>query len=163
MIKQYVPSKVCLKCQGCCRFSQNDSIWSVRLLDKEQKKLLKNKISFFFIGKDKRIIPQPLAETHSFICSLLNPKDNKCKIYKIRPFECQIYPFILRCHHENFFLAIHLHCPLMKDGLDSKNFKQYSNYLGSLLNSSHYLKLLKDNPQLFQPYEDALDVSELEI
>ena len=30
-LKQFVPSEVCLKCKGCCRYKEADSAWRPKL------------------------------------------------------------------------------------------------------------------------------------
>ena len=38
-LKQFVPSEVCLKCNGCCRYKQADSVWRPKLGQKDQRHL----------------------------------------------------------------------------------------------------------------------------
>lgn len=162
LIKQFIPQEFCLKCLGCCRFAQADSVWLPCLLDEEMLGLADREgIPAVSLSLDKRIIPVPLKDKEGFICPLLNIESNKCKIYDFRPFECQLYPFLISMRDKKILLTIDLNCPYIKEKINSKEFKEYLEYLVNFLNSAEQLKILKDNPQVLQAYEETLDVMEL--
>lgn len=171
MIKQFVRSEFCLnKCNYCCRFSQPDSIWSPSLLDEEIKEFLKNNICSSVISQSKKIklIPFPKESNSNltfriFICPFLNYQDSKCKIFSSRPFECQLYPFLINRRNKKIFLAVDLGCPFIKENLYSQEFKEYTQYLADFLNNPHQLNRLKDNPQIIQAYQEAKDLIELNL
>lgn len=164
MIKQFVPEEVCLKCRGCCRFSESNSVWLPCLLDEEIVGLADKKgIPAVSLSLDKRIMPDALEGKEGFVCPLLNIEDNKCTIYNSRPFECQLYPFLLSLRQKKVLLTIDLNCPYIQDKINTQELKEYTRYLTDLLNSSQQLKLLKDNPQIIQAYAEVLDVIELKI
>jgi Fe-S-cluster containining protein len=161
VIKQIVPQEVCLKCQGCCRFSEQDSVWLPHLLGEEIQELLKKNFPPSLISQDKNIRSVPYPKQNNFICSFFQPKDNKCAIYAFRPFECQLYPFLVNRKDDNVFLAVDLRCPFVKESLESQEFKEYIRYLTSFFNSPRRIKILKNNPQIIQIYEDVLNLAEL--
>jgi len=164
MIKQFVPSEVCLKCQGCCRFKEDDSVWSPCLLDEEVLSLIDKEgipAASLSINRRLKLVPSPNQE--GFFCPFLKSEDNKCQIYRIRPFECQLYPFLLSMRNKKVLLTVDLNCPYVKSKINSGEFKEYSGYLMQYLNSSKQLCMLKDNPQILAAYEDVLDVVELEL
>ena len=164
MIKQFVPEEVCLQCRGCCRFSESDSLWLPCLLDEEILELADKKdIPAVSLSLDKRIMPNALAGETGFICPFLNREDNKCRIYNSRPFECQLYPFLLSLRQKKVLLTVGLNCPYIQDKINTQEFKEYTRYLTDLLNSPQYLKILKNNPQIIQAYAEVLDVVELNI
>ncbi len=148
MIRQFIPQEVCLKCKGCCRFSQEDSVWVPRLLKEEEGVL-----------SEIRVIPS--QEGNNFICSFFNPEDNHCKIYAERPFECQLYPFLLKKKSGKIFLGLDLNCPFTKGKIETKEFSEYLNYLIGLLKSQQYAAILKSNPQVIQGYPEAEELSAL--
>ena len=163
MIKQFVPSEVCLKCLGCCRFKELDSAWSPCLLDEEALTLVdKEGIPAASISIDRKLQLIPAKNQEGFFCPFLSSKDNKCQIYHLRPFECQIYPFLLSMRNKKILLTLDLNCPYVKDRIKSPEFNEYIAYLTKYLNSPEQLRTLKDNPQILQAYEDVLDVVELE-
>jgi len=163
MIKQFVPEEFCLKCLGCCRFKEMDSVWSPCLLDEEMQGLLDKDIPPALISLDRRLRPIPNPGKEGFICPFLNPSDNRCRIYQMRPFECQLYPFLLCLRNKKACITVDLNCPYVKEKINSPEFKQYSEYLSAYLNAPEQIRLLKDNPQILQAYEEALGILELEI
>lgn len=172
MIKQFIPSDYCLnKCHNCCRFSQSDSIWAPSLLNEEIQILLKNNFLPSIISNNKKIRLLPYSNQNNlsstaelkFICPFLEPQDNKCKIYSFRPFECQLYPFLINCRNKKIFLAVDLGCPFVKEKINLKEFKEHVQYLTNLFNNPNQLDKLKNNPQIIQEYQDALNLVELNI
>jgi len=172
MIKQAIPKDYCLSCVGCCRFSEQDSVWLPCLLNEEIQELLKKNFPPSLISQEKKVcnIPYhpeqdnftpPLHARAGFICSFFRPKDNKCKIYAFRPFECRLYPFLINRKGDKVFLALVLRCPFVKENLESQKFKEYIRYLTTFFNSPARIKILKNNPQIIQKYEDVLNLAEL--
>ena len=93
----------------------------------------------------------------------LSPAENKCKIYLNRPFECQLYPFLINRRAEGVFLAVDLNCPFASQHLNHPEFKKYLDYLKGFLDSPKQLGILKRNPQILQSYEGVSDLLPLEI
>ena len=56
-LKQFVPGKVCLSCDGCCRYGQKDTVWAPVFLYDEILELT-----------EKNILPSSLF-THARISS----------------------------------------------------------------------------------------------
>jgi uncharacterized protein len=164
MIKQFVPESACLKCHGCCRFKEAESVWLPCLLDEEALELADKKgIPPVCISIDKKIQPIPHPEGEGFICAFLGCEDNKCKIYHLRPFECQLYPFLINLRNKKVLLTVDLNCPYIAKNLNSKELREYTDHLASFLNSPAQIRILKDNPQLLQAYEEAAEIIELKL
>jgi len=164
VIKQFVPSEFCLKCQGCCRFKEANSVWSPCLLDEEIQELLdKSGIPAASISIDRRIQPVANPAGADFLCPFLGTPDNKCKIYSLRPFECQLYPFLINLRKDKVLLTVDLNCPYAYAQINSQEAKDYIIYLAGYLNSASLLSLLKDNPQIIQAYEEVREVAELNL
>jgi Fe-S-cluster containining protein len=164
VIKQFIPQEVCLKCQGCCRFKEASSVWSPCLLNEEIQELLdKPGIPAATISICRRI--QPIANPNGadFLCPFLGIRDNQCKIYNIRPFECQLYPFLINLRKDKVLLTVDLNCPYVYEQINSPKAKDYIIYLTDYLNSAPLLSMLKDNPQIIQAYEDLREVAELNL
>lgn len=161
-MKQFVPQEVCLKCLGCCRFKELNSVWSPCLLEEEALELIDKKgIPALSITIDKKIQPIAHPAGEGFICPLLDYKGNKCKIYALRPFECQLYPFLIALRDKKVLLTVDINCPYVQDKINTAAFKEYIRYLEDFLNSPAQLKILKGNPQIIQAYEEVLNVVEL--
>jgi Fe-S-cluster containining protein len=163
-MKQLIPQEFCLKCKGCCRFSKENSPWAPCLLDEEIQGLLDRKnIPPACIGLDRRIHPVPNPEGEGYLCAFFDINENRCKIYEFRPFECQLYPFLINLRNKKVILTVDLNCPYVKDNLKSREFKEYTDYLVTFLNTPKQIKILKDNPQLMRAYEEVLEIIELNI
>jgi Fe-S-cluster containining protein len=161
MIKQIIPKEFCLKCQGCCRFAQADSVWSPCLMDEEIQELLDKDIPSAFITAQRKICLIKHPSQDGFICPFLETKGNHCKIYALRPFECQLYPFLLTLRGTKIILTVDINCPYIKDNLKTSALKEYSEYLTAFLNSPEQIEILKDNSHLLQAYQQVLDLIEL--
>ncbi len=163
MIEQILPQEVCLKCRGCCRFKKINSAWSPCLLDEEIQDLLDKDIPGAFISADKKLLLVQNPQGEDFVCPFLNIKDNKCKIYGLRPFECQLYPFLISLRQGKVILTLDLNCPYVNKHLKDTDVKKDTYSLIAFLNSPACLKTLKDNPQIIQAYEEVMDIIELEL
>jgi Fe-S-cluster containining protein len=164
MIQQFVPQEFCLKCRGCCRFKEANSVWSPCLLDEEIQELLdKPGMPAASISIDRRIQPIANPGGADFICPFLEIRENKCQIYGLRPFECQLYPFLINLRNDKVLLTVDLNCPYVYEKINSQQAKDYIVYLTGYLNSEPLRSLLKDNPQIIQAYEEVREVAELNL
>ena len=161
MIRQFLTQETCLKCQGCCRFKEEHSVWLPTLLNSEIELLLTQGLPQGMISPDKKIQVAPFIKESLFLCSLFNSEENKCKIYQHRPLECQIYPFLL-CRRDNkSYIAADPHCPAVEGKTNSLELQGYVAYLTELLQSPQYSEALKNNPHVFQAYQDVLLLTEI--
>jgi len=164
MIKQFVPQEFCLECRSCCRFKESSSVWSPCLLDEEIQGFLDRKdIPVVSISIDRRIQPVPNPDGADFLCPFLGARDNKCAVYATRPFECQLYPFLINLRKGKVLLTVDLNCPYVYEKINSPEAREYINYLCGYLNSSERLKMLKNNPQIIQAYEEVREIAELRL
>lgn len=161
-LKQLVPQEFCLRCDVCCRFPQADSVWAPLFTKSEVKHLVENDILpplVFTTHPDqeqgvKEINPLKInliAHEDYYICPCLEPREHKCKIYEQRPFECQLYPFLLVKSHGKFYLAKDIKCPYFKSGPEDKT-KIYIEYLKKELQTQKMLYFLNANLDLFTKY-----------
>jgi len=162
IIRQFVPEDVCLKCQGCCRFKEADSVWSPCLLDEEVQSFLDKDMPPAYISANRRMMLKQDPITQGYVCPCLDIKNNKCQVYLTRPFECQLYPFLLNLRSGKVLLTVDLNCPYAKEKINSDEFRQYIAYLTQLLNTPAYKRILKDNPQIIQAYEEVTELIELD-
>ena len=164
MIKQFVPQEFCLKCRGCCRFKEANSVWSPCLLDEEIQQLLDRPgIPVASISIDRRIQPIANPDGADFVCPFLKIPSNQCQIYDLRPFECQLYPFLINLRKGKVLLTVDLNCPYVYEKINSPEAKDYIVYLTHYLNSTALRAMLKDNPQIIQAYEEVREVAELSL
>ncbi len=163
MIRQLLKSDYCLACQGCCRFSQERSVWSVRLLDEEGAGLAAGKENAGLILADKRLKLKPGPEGQGFICPFLNQATNRCGIYDKRPFECRLYPFVINRQDEKVYLALHPACPFIKEHFHGALKDEYLNYLKEYFIRPRNRRILENNPHLIQSYDNVTNLFELDI
>lgn len=152
MITQFVPQEACLGCSGCCRFAEAKSVWSVRLLKEEQKRLALSTCDLPLI---------PTSRKEQYVCIFFAPCKNKCLKYAQRPFECQLYPFLLNRSGKKLMLAVDTHCPFVQKDMHSKKFNAYVSYLAGLFRKPRYLSMLNDNTHIICRYPGVLDLKEL--
>lgn len=163
MIKQFVTQKACLECLGCCRFSESDSVWSPCILKEEINSLAKKGLPPALITLTQRIRLLPFEQEEIFFCSLFNPESNKCQIYSFRPFECQLYPFLVNRRGGTLFLAVDPACPFIENKLNTQEFENYVQYLTGFLITPRMRRMLKNNLSVFQAYTDVRDLCRLSL
>jgi Fe-S-cluster containining protein len=125
--KQPVKSDFCIKCFGCCRFREENSIW-----------------------KPNGVIL--VKQEDYFICPHLNLKSNLCEIYTSRPFDCEIYPFLLHRQDGKLFLALHNQCVFIENEADTEEFKLRFKDTLDYFDREEVLLFLKSNQGLFINY-----------
>ncbi len=161
--KQFVPSRVCLKCDGCCRFKEEDSRWRPHITPDEKKAAAKPALvdkvfAGHVVSADGRINVTRSGDV--CLCHFFNPKDNTCGIYHARPFECQLYPFLLGREKEKAVVYVHLNCPHVQEHWNDGTYKEYTAYLQEFFKREDVLNFLKSNPSLITDYSafrDELD------
>ena len=129
-LPQFVPQDVCLSCDGCCRFKENDSRFRPKLTIDEVYQLRREKPSL----ADK-IFSKTTMDDNGYLkahdvdgacqCHFFDRNTNKCTIYSHRPFECSLYPFVLTKQGESVSLSVHLSCPYIQKEYDTHKYFQY--------------------------------------
>ncbi|MEW6686389.1 MAG: YkgJ family cysteine cluster protein [Candidatus Edwardsbacteria bacterium] len=135
-IKQFIPSDFCLSCDGCCRFLQKETVWTplrVKLLPYQDY----------------------------YICQHLDVTHNLCLIYPQRPFDCQLYPFVLAKNDEDVYLALDENCRFLNKK-KGEEFNKYVDYLISLFTGEEMKKMVKDNLQLIVSYPNVTLLKRIE-
>jgi len=149
-LKQFVPSEVCLKCDGCCRYKEADSIWRPKLGISDQESLADR-----ITGNDA-LDPQGYVQTIQScgknFCQFLNGADNTCGVYAKRPFECSLYPFILSQTPEGVKVYVHLSCPYVQDHLPRADFDAHVAYLKEFFRRTEIKEFLSRNKSMFHDY-----------
>lgn len=161
-VPQCIPKAFCLKCLGCCRFREQESVWAPCLMDEEIQGLLDKDIPAAMMSKAKKLLPVPNEKGEGFLCPFLAVENNNCKVYSFRPFECQLYPFLINLRAGKVILTLDLNCPYVKEHIKDKEFKEYTGRLEKFLNAPAQRKALKENPQLLQAYEEVAEIVELD-
>jgi Fe-S-cluster containining protein len=131
---QFVPSEKCLACEGCCRFGCADSQWRPKADEKGE---------MYVDCLDESEYLKVEIVDGICKCLFLDQKTNKCEIYKDRPFECRLYPFLIGNEEGRIAVYLHLSCPhvqdVMAEGALDKNIEQIKNYF-DLAETKDFLK-----------------------
>jgi Fe-S-cluster containining protein len=163
-IPRFVPSEVCLVCDGCCRFAAADSVWSPLFLFEEIRSLTeRNKLpscAFARAGTQSGTAARIdlVCDEQGFFCPCLGKDRHACTIYAERPFECRLYPFLLVRDKGQRALALDEHCPyaLKMDG--GFEMESHVKALQEALFSPPGQTFLEAHPELFQEYPTSFKI-----
>ncbi len=163
-IDQFVPSEVCLKCDGCCRFKDPDTIWRPKMTGEEEALVKYSKLAQKIWSVDtldsKRFIrTKPGCGEH--LCRFFDLKDHTCAIYDSRPFECELYPFVISRTPKGTGLYVHLNCPHVQETYRDPSMNSYIRYLKEFFhrNDVHaFLGHNRDHLNDYSAYKDELEL-----
>ncbi len=92
-----VPSATCLQCEICCRFPEKDSPLRPYFTKQEIQAAIAQGVSPDAFSDQRgcqiSVVPHPQGE--GYLCPAFDPQTHHCRIYPVRPFDCQLYPFAL--------------------------------------------------------------------
>jgi Fe-S-cluster containining protein len=149
-MKQFVPSEICLKCNGCCRYKEEGSAWRPKLGAGEQADLADLITAGDVLDAQNYIKTAQVCGGH--YCKFLNQGDNTCGIYAKRPFECSLYPFILSQTPDGVKLYVHLSCPYVQDHMAHEEYDAYVAYLKGFFRRGDVREFLLLNKGMFHDY-----------
>ncbi len=158
MLKQIVPSKLCLSCNVCCRFLDKNAPLAPLFLAHEITQKIKP-----HLDKSCRVKLKPWQDMHA--CYFFNAKNNKCTIYSKRPFDCQLYPFTIMFDEkrEKIILGIDKKCPFSALPENENSIKNYFHYLVDLMEKKEFASLIAGNPLFIGSFqEDIMQFSHLD-
>ncbi len=159
-IPQIVPSRRCFSCDVCCRFPEKDSFLRPFFTREEIKAAIQSGISPEFFpdpeGCQIDVIANPLPGTEGYICPCFNPENGHCKIYEVRPLDCQLYPVALMRDQTDRGTVIGLDtkCPYIREHVGDAAMSQYVREVASLLESPEMQHLIGRNPSLVQRHQE---------
>lgn len=158
-LRQFVPQEVCLSCDGCCRFKEETSSWRPKVGPEElalSSKAASKPLAELILGPatvDRNGYIKTVSCHGQHLCSFFKQDDNTCRIYSARPFECQLYPFILSREPEGApAIFAHINCPHIQATLGTPEFKDYVEYLKEFFTGAPVRDFLKRNPVLIGDY-----------
>ncbi len=153
LLEQFVPQEFCCICTGCCRFADPNNIWRPKAMNKEVEPLKANQSGSEFLDQDFRI--KTVSQDQEHICHFLDFEINRCRTYSQRPFECQLYPFVLLRKDEKVFVAVHLACPFVQEKKEGSEFLQYSKYLADFFSRNEILDQAEEYLKLASFYPNS--------
>lgn len=114
---QIVPSTVCFRCEVCCRFPEHDSVLRPYFTADEIQQAVAHGVTPSSFpdhrGSQVEVVPHPTDE--GFLCPAFDPATHHCRIYEVRPLDCQLYPFALMWNeqHDTVLFGWDTLCPFL--------------------------------------------------
>ncbi len=164
-LKQYVTSEICLACDGCCRFKEEDSRWRPKVAASEKDAIKRSDLATEILRREiftpqGYILAQKADSSSCFTCVFLHRSEGTCRIYARRPFDCRLYPFVLDRKEEKIRVCVHRNCPFIEQTLQSPPYEEYVQYLKNYFSHPQVKDFLRANPELagdFSMYADELE------
>ena len=150
-IRQFVPQSRCLNCKMCCRFTDSNSPWQPVVLKDEVNDVLQDSLYHDALLPSGRI--KTAAYNQGFLCLFFDLKNNRCRIYGDRPFECRLYPFLINKQSNRIYLSVDSNCPFIAEKLTSDEFRDYLEYLKRFLTLPDNFRKIKENFDIFAEYK----------
>ena len=174
-LPQLVPSRVCLSCEVCCRFPDPDSFLRPFFTQEEIAAAVEHGMAPGHFsdstGCQISVVAHPHGEGH--LCPAFDAETSHCRIYEVRPLDCQIYPFTLmwNADHTAVVLGWDQKCPFMmteaSTGIETPQLTHDAQAYASRIQERFereetLLDLVARNPKLVTPYqEDVVVVGKL--
>lgn len=159
-IPQLVPSYRCFSCNVCCRFPEKDSFLRPFFTRQEIQAAINAGVSPEFFPDPKGcqidLIPNPLPGAEGYICPCFNPENGHCRIYEIRPLDCQLYPVALMRDEKGKGTVIGLDtkCPYVREHSEDAAVLQYVQEVAAILESPEVQDLINSNSSLVQRHQE---------
>lgn len=182
-LPQSVPSSACLTCDVCCRFPEADSFLRPYFTADEIAQAISNGIDSSAFpdlkGSQIRVVPNPTGE--GYLCPAFDPATSRCRIYDVRPLDCQIYPLAMMWSADGteVVLGWDTKCPFMRTGsafggrgsgleqigskLEARSagleagtepIDEYAAKIAGLIEREDMVETLAHNPRLIGRYQD---------
>jgi hypothetical protein len=158
----------------CCRFPEQDSLLRPYFTPDEIQQAVRHGINPSSFpdhdGSQVEVVPHPTDE--GFLCPAFDPATHHCRIYEVRPLDCQLYPFALMWNeqHDTILLGWDPLCPFLLEqalgeapinGVDSQSSTLklpmavmiQAETVATYLESEDLLNTLAVHPRLVTPFQ----------
>lgn len=155
-LPQLVPSRVCLSCDVCCRFPEPDSFLRPYFTADEIRRAVARGVDLTHFpdphGCQVNVVPNPVGD--GYLCPAFDPATSHCRIYEMRPLDCQIYPLAVmwNADRSQVVLGWDSTCPFMRDTVPS-DIKTYADRVAGLLEREDTLEVFTKNPRLIGRFQ----------
>ncbi|MDA1304114.1 MAG: YkgJ family cysteine cluster protein [Nitrospirae bacterium] len=174
---QLVPSKVCLSCDVLCRFPEQDSFLRPYFAREEIVEAVNRGIDpgYFADHNGSQIVVVPHSNGDGCLCPAFDPETSHCRIYEVRPLDCQIYPFAIMwdADHKAVLLGWDQKCPWMMTEASAgmeviRLIPEAEGYADQILERFEHdesvINFVSRNPQLVKSFQDdVVVVARLEV
>lgn len=161
-LPQIVPSHACFRCDVCCRFPESDSFLRPYFTEEEISQAVAR-------GLDPGLWPDragsqigliPDAQGEGYLCPAFDPATARCRIYDVRPLDCQIYPLALMWSADGSqaLLGWDSKCPDLRerggDAGAAADLQTYAERVAALLEGPKLLEILAGHRRLIGRFQD---------
>lgn len=156
IVEQIVPSRVCLTCDVCCRFPEQDSALRPYFTKEEILAAVASGLSPDAFpdhaGSKVAVVPN---EEEGYCCPAFNPATGQCGIYEERPLDCRLYPVAVMWDHAHSAVVMgwDSKCPFIRDNLDSPESRAYVERTAAFLESQESVDIFVSNIQLIGAFQ----------
>lgn len=155
-VPQFVSSETCLSCDGCCRFSENQSVWRPKVAPEEINS--QNSCSASVLSQlDEGYAIRAIEGKSQSQCVFLNAENNHCGIHEQHPFECRLYPFLLLQKENGLALGVHLSCPYVQERRQHGAFDEHVKTLKQFFRRKEICQFLGRNQILAGEYSSFVE------
>lgn len=91
------------------------------------------------------------------LCQFFNPENHHCAIYTSRPFECELYPYVISRNKEVTALYLHLNCPFVQEHEGQEKITAYDRYLEDFFKRPDVMSFLSRNREFLNDYSAYQD------
>jgi Fe-S-cluster containining protein len=161
-VPQLVPSRVCLSCEICCRFPEADSFLRPYFTAEEIGRAVAAGVAAAHFsdrnGGHVSLMPNPHSE--GYLCPAFDPATSHCRIYDVRPLDCQIYPLAVTWNADRgqVVLGWDTKCPFMRDHAETGNgpadIQAYADRIAALVERDDSLERFATNPPLIGRFQE---------
>jgi Fe-S-cluster containining protein len=150
MTNSFVSSDQCLTCRGCCIFDGDEVEWLPHISTEESRSL--NVGHLAPEGTSGHNVLPTITRNGCRRCVFLNPADHRCQAYEKRPFECQLYPFLLSNESGRLRVYAHLACPYVGQERGGPRWQEHKEQLRSYFASGQMRDLVRAQAAIFPDY-----------
>lgn len=164
-LPQFVKQQVCLNCDGCCRFKEGEQSWHAKIgidevyeLQRDKPSLAREVFQRAHVTADGFFSSQP--DDAGCRCVFFDNARKACSIYGGHPFECRLYPFVIRRRGKEVVLSCHLACPFIQDAFGGEDYDAYVCILRDYFQRQDVLEFIATNPHIpgqYDAYADELE------
>ncbi len=161
-----------MACEVCCRFPEADSFLRPYFTAEEIDRAVAHGVDRRHFpdpnGGQIALIPHPVGE--GFLCPAFDPATSQCRIYDVRPLDCQLYPLALmwdreaegegqgaRGEERNVVLGWDTKCPFMREAVPD-DIRAHADRIAAVLEKPDTIERLAEHPRLIGPFQDDVAI-----
>ena len=155
MFSNITNSDFCLKCSGCCVFSEDEKVLSPYFSKKEASFIDKNKLEKRDSLRQAKVFKVRKGAEDFYKCAFFELSSHKCKIYNKRPIDCVIWPFVVGWDKKGKDVYIWIVnkdiCPLALS-INTIKRKKVIDDLVDFLSSTRFFEEIRNKERKIWPY-----------